>query len=127
MAHIRKVTTLERIKQAAPELIWYSVNTCWWTHRQTDLREHPNGGLPCDPRGGMLMMTTANEFLTAAEANPSHYGKHGLEALIAAHNDNCVMSFRDYRKTCLRTWDEYNELLDFQAELYSGESRNDED
>ena len=114
MPFIRKMTTLEQIQLAAPETIYWSVNTCWWTHRQTDLREHPNSGLPCDPRGGVLMMGPWSDFLAAAEANPGHYGKHGLDALMAAHNDNCVMSFRDYRKTCLQTWQEYNDLIDIQ-------------
>ena len=115
MPHIRNQTTLEEIKLAAPGTIWYSVSTCWWTHRQTDLRRHPNHDLPCDPRGGMLMMGPANDFLANAEANPSHYGQHGLDAFIAAHNDNCVVSHLDSRSTCLLSWQEYNDLLDRSA------------
>ena len=114
MSHIRKQTPLEEIKAAAPETIWYSVNTCWWTHRQTDLRRSPNHDLPCDPQGGMLMVGPANDFLAAAEANPDHYGKHGLDAFIAAHHDNCVVSPDDSRNTCMRTWQEYNDLLDME-------------
>ena len=111
MAHIVKRTTLEDVKLAEPDTIWYSVNTCWWTHRQSDLRQHTSG-LPCDPRGGMLMMAGADSFFDVAEGNPGHYGEHGLDALIAAHNDNCVVAPDDLRSTCLRTWPEYNEALD---------------
>ena len=110
--HIRKQITLEEIKAARPETIWYSVATSWWTHRNTDLRSHRDHGLPCDPRGGMLMMGPAGAFLADAEANPEHFGPHGLDALMAAHNDNCVVSESDSRNTCLRTWQEYNDLLD---------------
>ena len=115
MAFIRKQTTLEDVKKDCPDTIWYSYHTCWWTHRNTDLRTLPDNGLPCDPRGSVLMMVEAYKFIESAEANPDFYGKRGLDAFMAAHNDNCVVSFRDYRNTCLRTWDEYNDLLD----LYS--------
>ena len=112
MPQIRGLTTLEDVRSAEPKTIWYSVRTCWWTHRETDLRIHPKGGgLPCDPRGGMLMMSDAKGFLSDAEANPSRYGKHGLAAFMAAHNDNCVVSSSDSRNICLESWQEYNDLL----------------
>ena len=112
MPHIIERTTLEEIKAAAPRTIWWSVSTCWWTHRAEDLYwgDSPTG-LPCDPRGGMLMMGDASGFLAHAETNPSFYGSHGLDAFIAAHNDNCVVSLADRRTACLRTWQEYNDLL----------------
>ena len=112
MPHIIEEITLEDIRATKPETIWCSVNTCWWTHRETDLRQRRDSTLPCDPRGGMLMMYEAKQFLAAAEANPAHYGKHGLAAFIAAHNDNCVVSPSDRRNTCLESWQEYNDLLD---------------
>ena len=121
---LRQTTSLEEIEREigaeAPgkAIIWYSVNTCWWTHRQTDLREHPSSSLPCDPRGGMLMMTEpggAQAFLDQAKANPGHYGRHGLDAFLAAHNDNCLVSDEEPWPTCLRTWEEYNALLDKEA------------
>ena len=33
MPYIVEATTLQEIKDAAPETIWYSVQTCWWTHK----------------------------------------------------------------------------------------------
>lgn len=111
MAYIRQRISLKGVKADKPETIWYSVNTCWWTHRYTDLRERKNNR-PCDPRGGMLMMMPAAAFLESAEANPDHYGRHGLDAFMAAHADNCVVA-EDYPiRTSLETWDEYNDLLD---------------
>ena len=50
-------------------------------------------------------------FLGTAEVFPGHYGEHGLDAFVAAHNDNCTVSETDLRSTCLETWDEYNALL----------------
>ena len=110
MPHINIVTTLEEIKESQPDTIWYAFHTCWWTHREEDLRTLENG-LPCDPRGSVLMMRSADSFFAAAEANPSHYGINGLKALEAAHNDNCVVGRFDPRQTSLRTWGEYNALL----------------
>lgn len=115
MPHIREETTLEDVKGDNPETIWYSYRSCWWTHRASDLRTHPSGnGLPCDPRGGVLLMNDASGFLSAAESNPDHYGRHGLRAFMAAHNDNCVISAEDSRNTCLNSWDEYNDWIDFK-------------
>lgn len=116
MAYIHKLTTLEDVRRDAPTTIYYGFRSCWWTHRNEDLRTIGNepGGLPCDPRGGVLMEQDAETFLADAEANPDHYGKHGLEAFISAHNDNCVVSKLDPRNTCLASWDEYNELIDQQ-------------
>ena len=51
-------------------------------------------------------------FIRAAEERPEAYGRHGLLAFLAAHNANCVVSAEDSRSTCLRTWDEYNAVLD---------------
>ena len=115
MPVIINAITLETIKAARPETVWYAVKTCWWTHRQTDLRTLPNG-LPCDPRGSVLMMTDGQTFLAAAEANPDHYGKHGLAAFMASHNDNCIVSQTNVSSTSLQTWQEYNDLLDANAE-----------
>ncbi len=115
MPYIIKSITLQEIKDSEPKTIWYSMNTCWWTHRSTDLRTLPNG-LPCDPRGGVLMMAEAEAFIFDAEANPAHYGKHELTAFIAAHNDNCIVSQNDSRNTCLRSWQEYNDILDANIE-----------
>lgn len=112
MAIIRYWTTLQDIEDAGAETIWYSVATCWWTHRPENVYQHPADGLPCDPRGGMLMMSPSRVFLDNAEANPDHYGRNGLDALMAAHHDNCVVSADDSRNTCLRSWDEYNDLLE---------------
>lgn len=110
-------TSLEDVRAANPTRIWYSVNTCWWTHRAEDLHQHRDSGLPCDPRGGMLLMTDegdAEKFLKSAEdaAAAGHYGRHGMRAFMAAHRDNCIVSVEDGRHTCLEAWPQYNDLLD---------------
>jgi len=123
MPYIRKVKTIDDIKRyvsAYAEVsgdiaqAYFSVNTCWWTHRSSDLHRHRESGLPCDPRGGMLMQSSLGAFVEAAEDNPDNYGRHGLDAFIAAHNDNCVVSEINPRSACLRAWQDYNNLLDAQ-------------
>ena len=111
MAKIRQMTTIADIKAERPEYIWYAYHTCWWTHRESDL-SRTRTGLPCDPRGSVLLYTYAHEFLRMAEVNAAHYGRHGLDAFIAAHHDNCYLSEDEPRPWSLRSWDEYNDLLD---------------
>lgn len=113
--YIRERTTLADVIAAEPDTIYYGFHTCWWTHREEDVRIKPKNDLPCDPRGGMLMMTPGSKFLAAAMLNPGQYGKHGLDALMAAHNDNCIVTPFDNREACLETWREYNDLLDQQG------------
>ena len=118
MAYIKTVTTLESIRADNPTTIYYSMSTCWWTHKQSDVETLLGSGLPCDPRGGVLMETDAETFLLAAEGQPGFYGRHGLDAFMAAHNDNCVASSRraEQRPACMRTWEEYNSQLDAQSQ-----------
>jgi len=113
MAIIVERVSLDDVKKAPyTVLVYYSVNTCWWTHDINHLCLQPGTQLPCDPRGGMLCEAPIDDFIAQAEANPSHYGKHGLRAFMAAHHENCQVAWNDPRRTCLRTWDEYNDLLD---------------
>jgi hypothetical protein len=105
--------TIQQVRDAKPEMIFYGVNTCWWTHDPKHLCTHRTAGLPCDPRGGMLMQTDEVEkFLAAAEENAAHYGRHGLRAFEAAHHLNMRVGIRDNRSTCFREWEEYNAAID---------------
>lgn len=109
---IRERITLQDVRNAKPEMIFYGALTPWWTHDRNDLCLLPSG-IPCDPLGGVLMQTDkVEEFLEAAEKNPGHYGRHGLRAFMAAHNDNCVLSHQDPRPACFRSWEQYNDALD---------------
>ena len=92
--------------------IFYGALTCWWTHDNAHLGKLETG-IPCDPRGGVLLQTDdVRGFLQEAKDNTERYGKHGLRAFMAAHHDNCQVSETDERRTCMRTWDEYNDALD---------------
>ena len=57
-------------------------------------------------------------WLKIAEMTPRHYGKHGLEAFMAAHHSNCNMTtaFGAQRSWCMATWDEYNDAIDRSGE-----------
>jgi hypothetical protein len=119
MAVIVERITMADVRNCKPEMIFYGAVTPWWTHDPNHLCFLPNG-LPCDPRGGVLMQTDKVEsFLSRAEAEPSFYGKHGLRTFMAAHHDNCQVSDTDTRRTCLTDWNEYNKALDVLIATYN--------
>jgi hypothetical protein len=102
--------TLADVRAAQPEMIYYGAVTTWWTHDPKHLNtlEH---GLPCDPRGGVLFQTDDVEgFLTAAEANAAHYGRHGLAAFVGAHALNCLTN--SGAPWCTETFEEINHAID---------------
>ena len=105
--------TLDDVRSAMPEMIFYAMRTCWWTHNRDHLYKHPETGLPCGPRSSHLMQTSDVEgFLEAAEGDTGHYGKYGLMTFVAAHHLNCVVSADDLRPTSFEEWGKYNEMLD---------------
>ncbi len=117
MIAVRKKTTLEDVRNAKPKKIYYAVNSCWWTHRAEDLATRTDNGLPCGPRGSVLMETGDVEgFLALAEDNPEHYGKHGSDAFMAAHQDNCVLRGTE-KPWSAQGWQAYNDALDRLAEM----------
>lgn len=76
-------------------------------------RRNHGSGLPCDPRGGVLFQTDDIEgFLSSAEENAQHYGRHGLRAFMAAHHANSFLSEQEPRPWCSADWDEYNDAID---------------
>lgn len=126
--------TLEVILASKPRTIFYGANTCWWTHDPNHLgntRDFPSRssrtsdetgpGLPCDPRGGVLLQTDDVEgFLRSAQENADHYGPFGMDTFLAAHHLNCVAVqahfFGDTEAPwCFRTWDEYTTILRAQG------------
>jgi hypothetical protein len=108
--------SMDEVKQRAKrnKLIRYGANTMWWGMDDAPWYSTDSVGLPCDPRGGMLMQTEdALGFLKAAEENPQHYGKHGLRAfLLSLHG--CVVT-EDGKPTCFDTWQAYNDLIDAET------------
>lgn len=104
--------TLDQVRAAKPEMIFYGANTCWWTHDPNHLNTLRTS-IPTDPRGGVLFQTEdAEGFLRNAIANTQYYGKHGLRAFIAAHHQNCVISLDDPRPWCESEWQAYNDAID---------------
>lgn len=116
--------TFEEVLAAKPAMIFYGAQTPWWTHNSEHLhstgelkmkvgpskdkmREVTSPGLPCDPRGGMLMQTDKpEEFLEGAKraAIEGRYGRHGIYCFMEAHHQNM--------RTPLDNWDAYNDRLD---------------
>lgn len=95
--------------------IYYGANTCWWTTDSRHLYKHPMfPHLPCDPRAGVLMEChDPKKFIEQAEQNPEHYGRHGLDAFVAAYHGNVIIADNGW-PTCFEGWEKYNALLDEQ-------------
>lgn len=104
--------TFEKLKeQAYPSRdAYYAVNTCWWGYDIYYTLTNSKYPLPCDPRGSVLMQGPRDKFIASAEANPSHYGKHGLLAFAAAFHGNLLTLSN--KPTSFEGWDKYNEILD---------------
>lgn len=71
-------------------------------------------GLPCDPRGCVLMQGDLAKFLANADADPKKYGQLGVKTLFAAFHSNVEVLTRDgrgWRPTCLDDWKGYEDLL----------------
>jgi len=113
-----RLRTLDDVRAAKPDMIYYGAMTCWWAYRGEHLYRN-RVGLPCDPRGGMLMQTEDwQKFLATAEQKSDHYGRHGLRAFEAAlHGNVLVLSHRTGKwvPTCFTGWEQYNLLLDHMA------------
>jgi hypothetical protein len=130
--YYRPTITLDEVRAAKPRMIFYGFITCWWTHDRKHLAVNKSG-LPCDPRGGVLLQTDQiEEFLDNAvfskknlaryaRLNVSHYGRHGLRAFEAAHHLNMRVSVNDKRSTCFTDWEDYNRAID-EYLLHTGKS-----
>lgn len=108
---VQENITADEILIAAQPTIYYGANTCWWTHDPAHLGTR--GGLPTDPRGGVLFeIDDVAGFIEAAKKNQQHYGRHGFRAFMAAHHQNCIQSLELPIAWCAQGWMEYNDALD---------------
>ena len=124
--HLRLTHSVSRgqIEAWARDPQWqcvYAVDRCWWSLWDNawmpyTLDGEP-GGIPRDPRGSVLVQAPLDKFWQAAGDNPGHYGRHGLDALVAAFHGNVeVLNPAGlWFPTSLRSWDAYNDLLDGQG------------
>lgn len=70
------------------------------------LDSHRNHRTPLDPSGSPLMQTNdLAGWVNKAEANPGHFGRHGLKALMKTHHHNC-------KGWCPQSWAAVNAYLD---------------
>jgi len=110
--YFTNAVSIDGVLAEKPEKIYYGALTCWWTHNPNHLGRL-DSGIPCDPRGGVLLETDdPDAFFKAAKENAEHYGKHKLRAFVAAHHENCIVSREDKRNTCFQSWDDYNRIID---------------
>lgn len=105
--YTRKIT-IDDVRKAKPEKIYYSIFTKWWTHDP----QHVKNDL-----GDILIEThQVEDYLQEPEKNPDHYGRHGIEAFMAAHHLNCVHSEENPESWAFCAWDEYNDMIDRSLE-----------
>jgi len=106
-----------RLKGNADARLVYAVHSPWWNLCPPWLYTiggKPRG-IPCDPRGSVLLETGKfDEFIKSAEDNLSHYGRHGIQAFVAAYHGNVTTD--GGLPTSLDDWEAYNALLDEQKE-----------
>jgi len=119
-------TTLAMIEQIARDKpnshVVYSVGTCWWKIGDP-IYSKDGSGLPCDPRGALLMEChDLAGFLKNAKENVSHYGKHGMRAFVAAYHGNVLTD--DHKPTCFESWDDYNKLIEAKNGLPDSRSED---
>lgn len=70
-----------------------------------------DSGIPTDPSGVPLFQTDdLKNWISSAESNPNHYGRHKLDAFMKSHHQNC-------EGNCLTGWEGYNLLIDSAALL----------
>ena len=68
----------------------------------------------CDPRGARLTFTGLKQFLESPGEYPSHYGRFGLETLMAGYHGNLVDA--NGRPWCFLTWKEYEYFVEQAAQ-----------
>lgn len=109
-------------------MIYYGMNTCWWGHDSDHLGFLPTpfsgslGGLPCDPRGGVLLQTENwRHWLSASRAKHQAESRFGLARLMAAHHTNSFLNTG--MRWCEPSWDRYDEALERTAETIVAQLR----
>jgi hypothetical protein len=102
-------STVKKMSDEIPKArVVYGFSTCWWKIGDPCYQKN---GLPCDPRGGVLMETTLADFIESAERDTEKFGKHGLRTFMAAYHGNLVTADNGW-PTCFEKWEQYDELVD---------------
>ena len=101
------LSVLKWLAELSDRLV-YGAQTCWWKIGDPIYKRD---NLPCGPRGEMLLETDKPlDFIKQAEENPDHYGRHGLEAFLAAYHGHIITE--DGLPTSFESWDRYNDIID---------------
>lgn len=107
-----RITWDQLLRTPAQQLVLYSGKTTWWTTRPQDAPQQT------DPAGNRVLRLRWEDFLHEAQGTYTAYGKHGLQALAAAHHGNVTHALSGH-PAAVETWDDINRLLDHhQAGLH---------
>lgn len=61
---------------------------------------------PLDPSGSpLLQISDLNTWIANSEAKPEHFGKHGIDAFVKSHHQNC-------EGECYPSWEACNTAID---------------
>ena len=104
------LSTLEKLAEDPEQEAVYSIGTCWWSLWDDKWMPYNRCGIPLDPSGSPLMQAPLKKFLENALANEKSYGKHGMDAFVAAFHGN--VRRWDGEPLCFKEWERYNNLLD---------------
>ena len=119
-----RIKDLPILENLTGRTIYYGALTPWWSDIIPPYLT-PND-LPCDPLGGVLMMTPegkAKDFIAQAQLNPQHYGIHGIDAFRAAYHGvievfklgdksgHTIYGKDRWIPTAFKDWDGYNKVL----------------
>lgn len=115
---IKKNITLEDIARSDSDCIYYSANTCWWTHADEDLQKPESGGIPRDSANSVLLMADdVKLFVRLAIANEHRYGTFKLQTFMASHHKNSFVPRGDQHAASV-SWSDYEraygDMLDSQ-------------
>lgn len=127
LVHVDRIITLAQIERQLFEhgkagAVYYSNKSCWWTHHRghTWVEVPGQPSVQRCPAGGLIFMERDWEgWLEAAKDNPAHYGRHGLNAFVAAHHANCRRG-GDGKPFASARWGDYNDALDALLEEERG-------
>ncbi len=95
-------------------IVTWAMHTCWWNVPDITNVWHTlieGTALPTCPRGSVLMQGEIGKFVAKAEEHPTHYGRHGLQALAAAFEGNLTGGILN-QSASLESWDHYNDVID---------------
>jgi hypothetical protein len=93
---MNKITTIPEVLALKPPMIYYAMNTVWWTHDPKDMRKDQK--IPLDFFGSPLLQTAQVEQFADLEAIKvcGQYGKYPITVFTMAHAKNLIPMLQEH-------------------------------